>query len=292
MKVVGITDVDGITQAILGFSPTELHAKLRQAAESVRTYWADLAKDRLHTTAAAYEQALRVIDVAPLHVAVVLDGKFANMLEQGAPPWDLRLTVLQSDKAKTSKDGYLYLSVPFEHSTPGTAGRRGAVMPKAIHDAASKLRVTVSGVDAGAAIAEAAKHDPRLAAHHARRAMRSAKQTLWGGIAGVMPGTGGRLPAGLAPKAQDYHATDKFAGMYKMAKDYARGAGFVYLTFRTISTNPNARRDADGNNPAETGKPTANWIHPGFPGLNLVLDAARWAETDGIPAALIGPATP
>jgi hypothetical protein len=286
---VNALDIEGMFRAIVGFSPAELHQRLGDAARLVRDQWATFAAAKLSTpTAQRYDSALAVVEVGAGHWAVVLTDRFANLLEHGTPPWDLRLTVLRSPKAKTSKAGNKYMSIPFFHATPGSAGRTGAPMPPHIHRQAKELRGTVSGADAQALIANVASMDPEAAAFHQQRLAQSTRNTLWGGIAGTEPGLG-RLPAGLAPKAHDYHATDKYAGMVRMAKQYQAKKDSTFMTFRTISTNPASLRDEDGRNPAQTGKATRNWMHPGFPGLHLVREAAQFADTVAIPGALGAP---
>lgn len=74
-------------------------------------------------------------------------------------------------------------------------------------------------------------------------------------------GPGERLPtpSGLAPKLRSIHTTDIYAGMIREEGD-ARSV--QYMTFRRVS---------DRSDPGK-------WIHPGFEGVKLFEDAARYAK--------------
>jgi hypothetical protein len=270
---------------IFGWYPEDADEVVREAASLALDEWRRLAQNRLRTSADAYANSLELVNVGPGHWSVVLQGKLANLQERGAPAWDLRTTVLTSPKAKTSKAGHKYLSIPFRHQTPGSGGSYGSTMPPDIYASARKLADTLSGADARAAIEKLRKTDPNLAAHYEQRLNRSTRATIWGGLPEAQPGrVRGRLPEGLAPKAKEHHVTDIYAGMYRMGKTYKGATQSQYMTFRTISTNPASRRAADGS--MAGGKPTANWIHPGFAALQLAQSVERYVAEHAIPVAI------
>lgn len=151
--------------------------------------------------------------------SVELLGTFPNMLEQGMGPggvgtegaYDLRTFLLRAStrNIRHGKHG-MYLNVPFD--------RTAAFIEKA----------------GGKPALEAAK---ALAPTTSVRGPGGVDRTLWGG----------RMPAGMAPKLKEHHATDPLAAMVRKLGHYSQGVSqSTYRAWRTIS---------------EGGKP---WIHPGI----------------------------
>ena len=70
--------------------------------------------------------------------AVILRGKFPNMLESGFAPFDEKLGFSKSTRKHTSKDGGWYLTIPMRHSVPGSF-MYGQPMSKQIYAQAKKL---------------------------------------------------------------------------------------------------------------------------------------------------------
>lgn len=193
-------------------------------------------------------------------VIIELGGALSNMVEAGVDPFDLRDTLLRPGSRKLrgpTKAGHYYRYVPFRHGTPGSNGRSGAPMGSQHgEDGQGRLSRSFRGaLDAhaskvlGRKIAGAArKLDPTLSTADPKRKVRY----------------GQGLEEGMAPKLRGRHATDLFAGMYRELKVYERAgvsrpAGYQYITFRTISTNPKADRYDE-----DQGHRTKNWTHPGI----------------------------
>jgi len=267
----------------VGMTRADLARKLMVIADVAVDYWRSLPAGHLsERSALEYGRNVQILSAATdkLSIRIGLLGSLPNMWEQGAPPWDLRETVLKSPKAKRSKDGHLYLSIPFRHAGADTRGDAGkpigsqypaadrANIARAVEAAYKRLRTTESGVDAQATVNKLKQADPEAGAREEARLRESSRDTLWGGSAFVEPKKRGTMAAGLAPKLKAHHATDIYAGMYRMGKLYAKAKQSYGLTFRTISTNPSTRRDEQGK-PALLGRGTANWMHPGFKPLNL-----------------------
>ena len=70
--------------------------------------------------------------------AVILRGKFPNMLESGFASFDMKVGFSKSTRKHTSKDGGWYLTIPMRHSTPGSF-MYGQPMSKKIYAQAKKL---------------------------------------------------------------------------------------------------------------------------------------------------------
>ncbi len=54
------------------------------------------------------------------------------LIEEGAKPFDMKIGLLNSPKAKVGKNGKKYITVPFRHGTPGTSGFN-SVMPTSLY---------------------------------------------------------------------------------------------------------------------------------------------------------------
>lgn len=155
---------------------------------------------------------------------VELSGTFPNMLEQGMGPggvgtegsYDLRTFLLRATtrNIRYGKRG-MYLNVPFDR----TAAFIRAVGGDAAMKAAKALSPTTSVRGPG-----------------------GRDVTKWGD----------RMPAGMAPKLAEHHATDPLAAMVRRLGTYSQGvAQSTYRAWRTIS---------------QGGKP---WIHPGIKARRL-----------------------
>lgn len=168
----------------------------QQAADGVHKRWAALVDQRLRRTRQRYKEAMRV-DVAPGVITLRLADKFANMLEFGAGPWDLRTTLLKNEGSsgawpKRSATGHLYRPIFFATGTTQIQAWGG-------WSAYRKKAISLSP------------------------SVRRAGGTTWGE----------KLPKGLAPKLAKHHATDPLHGLYRMKE--GPGGRAYYGTFRMIS---------------------------------------------------------
>jgi hypothetical protein len=73
---------------------------------------------------------------------LTLRGKWPNMLEEGFSAFDQKNGFMNSKHIKRKKDGGWYLTIPFRHRTPGTAGSAvgGQAMPDDIYAQARALK--------------------------------------------------------------------------------------------------------------------------------------------------------
>lgn len=163
------------------------------------------------------------------------DYKLAGEIETGRPSRDMKKCLQTSQRTRVSKSkahaGQKYLIIPFRHNTEGMTAHAPA-MPGNVYSAAkmlSKSSVTGSG--------------SRLSAS-GHVVPRSSYQ--WGG----------RLPAGLTPKAKPHHVTDLHHGMVRMNTSAGGGKSSAYLTFRIMA------------------EWSTGWIMPAKPGLYIARDIA------------------
>lgn len=120
----------------------------------VKDEWQRRVQQKLNSTRPLYLMGLNFDSVVypygndAFAGAVVLKGKFPNMLESGFPSFDEKIGFSKSNRKHISKNGGWYLTIPMRHSTPGSF-MYGNPMPKNIYGQVKKLgnreHITVSG---------------------------------------------------------------------------------------------------------------------------------------------------
>lgn len=137
------------------------------------------------------------------------DSPVAKALEEGTPERDMKLMLPASKRARRSKDGFLYLIIPFRHGTPGARGMDA--MPRAVYDRVVKFKFS-KNVGAPA---------DRLSATGWRvpRFFYSWQDKL--------------SPKTLQAMGLDDAAVKKYSGMHRMEGGNGQSSG--YLTFRVLS---------------------------------------------------------
>jgi hypothetical protein len=132
--------------------PQELESKVEIAIEQavvttlniVRDRWLREAQNKLNSTRTDYLMGLDFDSIEhpylgdPFAGAVVLRGKWPNMLEKGFSAFDIKQGFSKSSKKHIKPDGGWYLNVPLRHSTPGSF-MYGKPMPVDIYTQAKKL---------------------------------------------------------------------------------------------------------------------------------------------------------
>lgn len=115
--------------------------------------WDNEAKQRLGKTREEYRRALQVdfdrgrfTGVALLNPA----AKLPNMIEVGAPSYDMKSSLLKSKDVKEGKNGNKYIDVPFIYGEPRSSEENpafnGGILPQDIHAIAKTERVTDSNI--------------------------------------------------------------------------------------------------------------------------------------------------
>lgn len=180
---------------------------------------------------------------------IVSTYRYAEDIESGRPPYDMKKMLDTSMKVRVSKKGRRYLIIPFRHNTPGNEAH-AKPMPDHVYDEAQDL-------------------SPSKIVGHGRRASGTGaydvntKQPFL--VRSRAFQWGGRLPEGLTPKLKPEHKTDIHAGMVRFDARTPGGQRYSkYFTFRVM---------AEGS---------SGWIKPAKPGLfivqNLVRDLQPLAE--------------
>lgn len=115
--------IDGLSAEIQG----KFHHAVAAIARGAQSYWIELAKERLKSSRADYIGGLSKRESFTAYsrgganvYEIQLVGRMANNFEFGMEGFDMKSVRpgwLGGGKAKTSKDGTKYISIPFRHST-------------------------------------------------------------------------------------------------------------------------------------------------------------------------------
>lgn len=139
---VNLTDL-GVTEQLTPHIVGAVQGALQTSLSVVRDRWQSEAQNRLNSTRPQYLQGLQWdSEVYPYDNAftgaVVLKGKFPNMLETGFSAFDIKVGFSKSEKKIVKKDGGWYLTIPMRHSTPGSF-MYGKSMPRDVYGVAKRL---------------------------------------------------------------------------------------------------------------------------------------------------------
>ena len=102
--------------------------------------WVKLAQETLNSRRLDYIKAIKVqypYNSDPLTAVIELSTKYANMIENGSPSFDMKIGFQNSDK-KTIKPLGWYLTIPIRHGTPNSF-EYGTPLPDNIYSLAKKL---------------------------------------------------------------------------------------------------------------------------------------------------------
>ena len=137
-----------------------------------------------------------------------------SLIEDGIKAYDQKDKLLSSPKAKTSKSGSRYITVPFRHGTPGTVTM--PAMPQHVYDSAKTLGYSRKNNFLTAAI--------------------TGRRYSWGGRL-QKTSEGQRSHIAPHPGKGYTWTTGLYSGMVKMGKENHS----QYLTFRRVSSNSDPR---------------------------------------------------
>lgn len=198
------------------------------------------AHARLHQRLPAFLSALRQ-DEDDDAFLIILDKK-AAWIEDGMQPHDMLADLLRSPKARTSKSGTHYISIPFEHASTAPGGR-----PLAASNLADAIRHELK--QRGLSATKIERDDqgrPLLGKLHA--------------LTGVM-GFRGWSASGRRHSAPLLEGL----GIYQHPAKSRAGATRSLVTFRTASSSQEG---------------TGAWQHPGLEPAHVMAQAAEWAERE------------
>lgn len=218
------------------------------------------ANENLNRTKDEYLSNLQRPSVGRLKASITLTGQLPNMVEQGAQAFDMKKGMLNSPKAKLTKDGRRYLIIPFRWATPSAQGGGAAFsgrMPTEIYKVMRTLRTTRTSYQGQ---------------HQSGQGLK--KQSLAGGTYGKLK-TRARVTGGQLTEQQRKayeHKAPLLQGMVRSQKVYEKATQGQYHTFRVVSeagVSPTGKR---------LGSEPNSWIHRGIEARNFMTNAVKEAE--------------
>jgi hypothetical protein len=212
------------------------------------------AAHSLHQTRERYIKAISVVDTGRLEGTVVLDyskDPLIRMIEEGQSAFDLKDGLLNSQKAKVSKNGGRYITVPFRFGTPGAIGDSdvfSAILPQDVYDVVKNQETNISvSNDTGAR--NPGLTEKQLPVQYQKPAKRA-----------VIKDSAGKV------LFKEYrHKKSIYEGVAKY-KDKTTGQN-IYGSFRRVSDpliSPEGKK---------VGSDVDSWIHKGIEQYNLVSKA-------------------
>lgn len=222
----------------------DVETMVQHMASIAHAKWSGLAQSKLSTSKTDYvagiQPAVELRSGSFYGFRISLEGDVPNMVEHGWPAHDLRGTVIPTAKTKHSGPMGDYVHVPYRHGTAGSqVGNVGHTMPAAIHRAAKFLAPF------------SARHMKEPDDQHRLRPDALPK--------GLSRRTQEMARQHLTTKAKPWHSTSLYTDMVRHAQAAKNQSGQQsrYMTWRTISTNPETMTDPN------------KWMHPGIQARNI-----------------------
>lgn len=204
------------------------------------------AQEKLHATRKDYLKGLNFTVIGQNQYLITLDGDYANKLEGGSPSYDMRDTLLKSNKTVStgSRSG-----LPWVQKAKG--GGRFAHVPIQQHPMSKDPRMS----DMAQAIKKLEAYNRSGKKQKITQMFKDAGgRPMEGKVATALPGGGGGM--------KDLEGLVKYQKIYKNADTGKQRLESVYVIYRTIS---------------DTGQ---GWMHPGMPGIHGFEQAEKWLEQE------------
>ena len=198
------------------------------------------AHARLHDRLPAFLSALRQEEDEGAYL-VILD-KRAGWIEDGMSPRDMLADLLRSPKAKVSKSGTRYISIPFEHSSTAPTGRPLAA----------------------SSLVDAIRHELKQRGLSATKIERDGQGRPLLGRLHTMTGVMGSRGWSASGRRHAAPLLENLS-IYQHAAPNRAGAVRSLMTFRTASSSQEG---------------TGAWQHPGLEPTRIMESAAEWAERE------------
>jgi hypothetical protein len=255
---INISLQDTIDEFQLTQQQTESLADSCASALTLEIYrqWVEEAKGALNKTRDQYISSLLMADIGIGAKSIVLVGKFANMLENGVSPFDMKEGFKNSSKVKFNKKGGWYLTIPFRWATPSANGFSSAftgVMPMEIYDIVKNFKAS-----------DAKQTTPgNSKVNSPNRLQKIDVPTPYD-----LPKTRAKIEfeeLGAKKVFDEYvHKSSYFEGMTRDEKKYEIATQGSYSTFRRVGQNSE----------------DLAWIHKGLTTLNLAQKAVQATDSD------------
>lgn len=217
-----------------------------------------------------YIQSIKIRYLDDLHAEVFSDYKYAQEIEEGRPPRDLKMMLDTSPKVRRTKEGKRFLVIPMRTNTPGNTALAPA-MPTSVYELAKEMIPSevmgqgerpageLTNLSPTGGMSASSAQTPFMSNAKTKSAFMVVKNNYaWGG----RMSRGAMAAAGISKQDQK-----RFAGMVRMKESTG---GSVFLNFRIMM---------DGQ---------AGWVTKPKPGLHLVANVVE--QLQPLATAAIGEA--
>lgn len=236
-------------EGLAGAIEEEFQSAVKNATYGAYAKIIAAAQETLNSTRQDYLKGLTIEELGPNQYLINLNGSFPNALEAGWAAYDMRASMLKSQKTvevgsraglpwvQKGKKGQKYAHVPFEHKPFAKGGNANA----------SDMGALIRGMEA------------------TNRSGQRQKLTK------IFKDASGNPLEGKVAQMNNFSGTDKnsknLEGLVKFQKVYKNETSgkstvqSVYMTWRTVSEN---------------GDP---WMRPANPGLHAFEQAEKWLDS-------------
>jgi len=255
---VDLSQILKLGEELEGKAREVLSDALKDLSTQAHAHIVEQVNEKLHSTRAKYIEALKFQEVGNDTWLITLEPS-ALWIEEGIPAnKEMIDDLLKSNKAKMSKDGSRYLSIPFKHG-PGV-GRTTSTPAQQDLTATIKSEMKRRGIPYGN-IEKDSHGNPKLGLLHKFDIKNSPLKT------GLFPGQGKGLVGHVRQGPTGIPFLQGVRVYQRQVQDKA-GKGSVQrgiMTFRTVSSKH---------------KGTGRWVHPGLTPKNFFEEAADWAARE------------
>ncbi len=250
-------DIGAISNILGGLSSTSISSLtnllLTEVSNALVYNWRQEADGTLNSTRNLYKNGIQKPEINATTAVIELIGRLANMIESGAPAFDMKPGFQNSPKIKQKKNGGWYLTIPFRQAAATSLGENEAfsnIMPRQVYNIAKDLKATVSRPN-GTVIYGGSLSKDSLPKKFQKPSTREA----------ITDTDNGKVLYGAYQ-----HKSSIYAGIVKTKKLYQKASQSQYFSFRRVS---------DASDPL-------SWIHPGFIAANLSDKAIDSTDVDTI----------
>ena len=216
---------------------------LSQAVHAIAQVTAENWQEAIHKTKLwqgerdAYATTITWRETGDFSAVVESDYKYAQEIETGRPPRDLKKMLDTSTKVRRTDKGKRFLVIPMRHGTPGNAALSPA-MPASVHKLASAMEPSKVTSVSKRLSGEVTHLSPKSGMHASATQtpfLSNPKTQKAGMVAKMNYAWGDRITKGMLKAAGADAATmRKYQGMVRMDASTPKAKSSTFLTFRVM----------------------------------------------------------
>jgi len=220
---------------LTGFTSESANALLnftvQEVAANFASLWEIQAQQKLKSSRDQYLRSIVVKELSPSSFAVDLVGQIPNMIESGAPSYDMKEGLLKGKNSKVGKDGKRFNIVPFTFGTPGALSENfTSILPQEVYEAILEKPQDVPIIGGVSTQGLTLNEIPEKYREKQSRMVQHPVSKAW----------------------KHYeHKSSIYEGVVRQKSNVTRQNS--YVSFRRVSENSDP----------------FSWIHPGFVAMNL-----------------------